>query len=214
MSVVKNLRYNWPCQDSLLNISQWEVPDQGISSLTAPSGSGKSTLIRCLLGLERACSGQWLFKGQDLMALSVAQRNLGVVFQGLELFPHLTAKENILFSAKARGLGARQAKEKIEHLAEVLKIQNCLKQNAKEISGGEAQRVAIARAIIGAPQFLFLDEAFSSLDDSIKTESRRLVRSTIDEFKIPCLLVTHDKNDINELSDHQFILQAGQVYQV
>lgn len=204
MSLVKNLNVRF--SSFSVEIPSWEIPDQGITVLWGPSGSGKSTVLRTLIGLEPCSSLSWNFRGQDLAQLKVPERKLGVVFQTLELFPHLSAEKNIWFAAEARNVEISRAQKTLQHLVAMLQLGKCLKTPAHQLSGGETQRVALARALIGEPRLLLLDEPFSSLDSSMKREARALVRQTIGEFQIPTLLITHDSGDFSELADsHQEI---------
>ena len=136
---------------------------------------------------------------------------MGVVFQTLELFPHLTAKENILFAARARKIPAEKASKTLETIVELLHLKECLLRKCEVLSGGEKQRVALARALIGKPRFLFLDEPFSALDYDLKAEARRLIRTTIEELHIPTLLITHDKEDVKELAQDVDSIKNGRL---
>lgn len=200
MSVVRNL--NRQLGELKIQISHWEIADQGITALKGPSGSGKTQIIRTLLGLEKCPSLSWEFAGEDLAKLPIEKRRLGVVFQGYELFPHLTARENIEFAARARKIPKEELAERIADFATKLKLNDCLDRRADKLSGGEQQRVALARALMGRPRFLFLDEPFSALDSELRAEARALVKRIISEEKIPTLLVSHDAADIAELADH------------
>lgn len=200
MSLVKNLYRNYG--DFELAIPEWEIADQGITVLSGPSGSGKTSILRLLIGLD-ACPGlTWEFKGEDLAQLPVPQRRLGVVFQTLELFPHMTARENIVFAARARRIESGEQNQILGRLSEQLGLHSFLDRSVRVLSGGERQRVALARALIGRPRFLFLDEPFSSLDEDIKEEARKLLRLVVTERSLPTLLVTHDPRDIKALADH------------
>jgi len=194
-----------------LDIPEWEIPDQGITALSGPSGAGKTTVFRMLMGLEECPGLKWIFKGEDLAQLPVPQRNLGVVFQSLELFPHMTAEENILFAAKARTVAPVQAAKRLAELAQDLRMQPYLNRKASVLSGGEAQRVALARAIIAQPRFLFLDEPFSSLDAELRAEARALVKRVIEKFQFPTLLITHDEEDIKAMASAVVRLKSGRL---
>lgn len=207
MSLIKNLEKSYgPFK---ISIPEWELPDQGISALTGPSGSGKSTIIRVLLGLETCPGLSWTMAGEDLAKLSVPKRRLGVVFQDYGLFPHLTARENIEFAARARKVSFPEVKEKMKQWNDFLQFDSFLDRKAVLLSGGEQQRVALVRALIGQPRFLFLDEPFSALDADLRSESRKLVRQLVEKEKIPTLLISHDRADIKDLAKHEFRLDKG-----
>ena len=209
MSFVENLRLEYG--DFKIDIPQWEILDQGVTVLSGPSGSGKTSVFRALLGLETSPTMKWSFAGQDLARLKTPQRRLGVVFQTLDLFPHMTAKENILFAARAREVNQEKARGRLKDLAQILKMESFLDRQAGVLSGGERQRVAIARAIMGEPRLLLLDEPFSALDQELREESRKLVRSVIDSENIPTLLVTHDQKDVDILANKVSFIRQGKI---
>lgn len=198
MSVIENLKCRFD-DDFTLDIPRLELPDQGVAALMGPSGSGKTSLFRILLGLYPCPGMTWNFAGEDIASLPAPQRRLGAVFQSLELFPHLTARENIFFHARARKIPAERAQANLEKLVKALSIERFLDRKAENLSGGERQRVAVARALIGEPRMLLLDEPFSALDAALRQDARILVRNLVAEWKIPALIVTHDVADAQEL---------------
>lgn len=199
MSLVENLFYK--LDGFQLNISQLEILDHGITVLAGPSGVGKSTILRILMGLESCPSLSWRMGDLDLAKLSPPERRIGVVFQSYELFPHLSARDNILFAAKARKLPSEQIDSAIAELSNNLHMEGFLHRRADQLSGGERQRVALARALIGNVRILFLDEPFSALDQSLRAEARALVKQVITSKGIPALMVTHDPADISAIGD-------------
>jgi len=198
--------------DFKINIPEWQIADHGITALWGPSGAGKTTCFRILLGLESCPGLNWKFHDTDLAQLSVPERRLGVVFQTLELFPHMSAKENILFAGQARKI--KGLENKTQQLLERLKLEECAQRQARVLSGGEKQRVALARALVGEPRFLFLDESFSSLDSDLRTEARKLVKEVIGEAQIPTLLITHDKEDIDVLANTVVRIDKGHLVEM
>jgi sulfate transport system ATP-binding protein/putative spermidine/putrescine transport system ATP-binding protein len=209
MSIVKNLVKSY--DNFKIEIPKWEIFDQGVTALWGPSGAGKSTVFRVLTGLE-ACEGwSWQFKDVDLAKINPADRHLGVVFQNFELFPHLSARKNILFAANARKINPDKAEAKLQELVKSLSLQSCLDRRAEVLSGGEKQRVALARALIAEPRLLLLDEPFSSLDENIKTEARILVKELLAAQKIPAVLITHDRSDLSLLADRVSEIKDGKL---
>ena len=149
MSLVEGLVRDYG--DFKIEIPRWEIPDQGITALWGPSGSGKTSVFRLLIGLEPCPTLVWKFAGEDLAQLSPPERRLGVVFQSLELFPHMSAEENILFAARARGIQHQEAVHRLRDISDELRMSAYLGRMARVLSGGEAQRVALARAVREGP---------------------------------------------------------------
>lgn len=208
MSLIENLIYQ---RDNFsIVIPEWEILDQGLTVLSGASGSGKSTIFKILLGLLPCPSLRWMFQGIDLAQLPVKEKRLGIVFQSYDLFPHLTARGNMLFAAKARKQTTQETQTLLDHLSTTLRMESFLDRKVGLCSGGEKQRVALARALIGKPRVLLLDEPFSALDEELREEARSLVKKTIHEFKTPTILVTHDDRDVKALGDKQFFLVNGQ----
>ena len=208
MSLVKNLNRNYG--DFKIEIPEIEIPDEGITALWGPSGAGKTSAFRLLIGLDECPGLEWNFKGLDLAKMPTPQRRLGVVFQNYELFPHMSARDNILFAAEARKISEVECREEFASLVRDLSLADCLFRRAHQLSGGEQQRVALARALIGQPRFLFLDEPFSALDLELKNEARDLVVKVISHRKIPSLLVTHDKDDL-KICKKVFTISRGKI---
>jgi sulfate transport system ATP-binding protein/putative spermidine/putrescine transport system ATP-binding protein len=199
MSHIQNLKAEY--SDFKIDIPSWEILDEGVTALWGPSGAGKTSVFRLLLGLDPTMGPyQWIVNGIDLAALPTSQKRLGVVFQSLELFPHMTALQNIRFAAQARKLSEEQTLTTLEELKELLQLEKFLYKPTRVLSGGEKQRVALARALMGRPRVLFLDEPFSALDSQLKESARELIRRTISAQKIPTVLVTHDRSDVDALA--------------
>ena len=209
MSRVENLLIEYP--DFKIDIPSWEILDDGVTALWGPSGAGKTTVFRALLGLEPVRSLKWVVDGSDIAQLPTPARKLGVVFQTLDLFPHMTARENIRFAAEARGLSSTETKSREDELISTLRMSSFIDRSASVLSGGEKQRVALARAMIARPRVLFLDEPFSSLDADLKSEARALVKSAISLWKIPTVLVTHDKDDLATLATKISEIKSGKI---
>ncbi len=212
MSLVKNLFYKAGAFQ--LNIPQWALSDQGVMALTGASGSGKTTALKILCGLLPCPGLSWDFQGQDMTSLPPSKRRLGVCFQDLRLFPHWTARQNILFAVQARGLCKSDKSAEFEEIVSFLGIDHVLDQGIDHLSGGEKQRVALARALITQPLFLFLDEPFSYLDEANKDKARHLTLEIVKKYSIPLLLISHDTGDLNDLADEAFYLEKGQIHKL
>lgn len=195
MSYIQNINKSYLEFD--LFVESLEIPDSGITLICGDSGSGKSSFLRVLMGLESCPGMSWIFKGDNLGDKRPQDRMLGVVFQSLELFPHMTALENIYFHAKARGISKDDFFDFMDDFFVISKMKEHLHKKVGVLSGGEQQRVALLRAIAGKPRILLLDEPFSSLDIKLKKDLKNLLLKIIEIQKIPCILVSHDIEDRN-----------------
>lgn len=211
MSLIKNLFYK--TGNFELNIPKWSLPDQGIIALTGASGSGKTTVLKILCGLLPCPKLSWIVQKQDLAQLPAPKRNIGMCFQDLRLFPHQTARQNILFAIKSKGIPVVKKQKQFDEMADFLNLNDCLDLFVENLSGGEKQRIALMRTLIVQHQFLFLDEAFSYLDKSNKEKARSLTTKIAKKYSVPILLVSHDRKDIIDLADKEFCLDQGRIHE-
>jgi molybdate transport system ATP-binding protein len=189
-------------------------------AVLGPNGAGKSTLVECLAGLLPPATGRVTLDGEVLdepgrrMHRPPERRSIGVVFQGLRLFPHLSAVENVAFPLRARGLSGRQARRRAMESMERLGVAGRADARPGALSGGEAQRVALARALVFRPRLLLLDEPLSALDVLARGQIRSLVGSLLAGFEGVRLLVTHDPVDAMTMADRLIVLEWGLITQV
>lgn len=208
MSWIKNLKYDFG--NFVIDIPQWEILDRGLTVLWGASGAGKTTTLRILLGLDGS-GYEWHLGGQNIGALPVREKRMGVVFQSYDLFPHMSAGENVAFALRARGIALATVADRLADYKDMLGLHEFWQRPAHKLSGGEQQRIALVRALIAKPRVLFLDEPFSALDESLRQESRLLVKSLIAREEIPTILITHDKADVRELAARAAILDRGKI---
>ncbi|MBC8267590.1 MAG: ABC transporter ATP-binding protein [Rhodospirillaceae bacterium] len=186
-------------------------------ALVGPSGSGKSTILRTIAGLNKPrkglihCNGDtWLDtdKGVDV---STRQRRVGMVFQNYALFPHLSARDNII-----EGLGhvaPAERSRRAEELLTLVHLSGLGMRKPAALSGGQQQRVAVARALARDPKVLLLDEPFSAVDQATRQRLYRELVELRQQFGMPMVLVTHDLDEAAMLADRLCILRHGRTLQ-
>lgn len=214
MSLIKGL--NKDLGSFQLAIEELKLEGNGVNAIVGPSGSGKSLFLRCLMGLESTGLAVWedqrAGRTQNLLALPIAERRLGVLFQSYELFPHMTGRQNIGFALKARDLRWQDVESQSQLLAKRLSLADFWDRPSRVLSGGEKQRIALARAILGQPRWLLMDEPFSALDPELRESSRVMVKTLIQEFRIPTIMVTHDPQDVQVLADRVIRFERGRAF--
>ena len=189
-------------------------------ALVGPNGSGKSTLVSAISGLLPPLEGTIVLEGVTLddaeagVSVPPERRPVGVVFQDLLLFPHLSATENVAFPLRARGVARSEARERASRLLDRLGLATRLDARPRDLSGGEAQRVALARALVVEPTLLLLDEPLSALDVGARVRMRELVHDELARFPGVRLLVTHDPVEASMLATRLVILEDGRVTQI
>lgn len=182
--------------------------------IVGPSGSGKSTLLRCVAGLERPDGGRVYVGERDVSGVSPGKRDVAMVFQDLALFPHISARENITFGLKARGVKPTESAARVEQVSSLLAIEDLLDRRPMELSGGEQQRVALARAIARRPALYLMDEPLSDLDAELRVRARSEIRALQRRLDTTCLYVTHDQIEAMTMGDRVAVLRDGQLEQL
>ena len=209
---IRDLSVSLGGEEILHNVSLTLQQGQFLS-LLGPSGDGKSTLLKAVAGLVPVTGGQILLGGRDVTGLPTHRRGAVIVFQDLRLFPHMTAAENVAFPLKMRGVDRRRRLERAEELLERVHLSGCGRRRIATLSGGQQQRVALARALAAEPALLLLDEPFSSLDEDLREDMRRLVLALHREFAVTTVLVTHDQREALAMSDQVAVLLEGEIVQ-
>ena len=186
-------------------------------SLLGPSGSGKTTLLRVLAGLDRPDRGSVRFDGADFLALSARDRRVGLVFQQYALFRHMTVARNIAFGLEVRPSATRPSKAdikaRVDSLLALTRIEGLGGRYPAQLSGGQRQRVAVARALAVEPRLLLLDEPFGALDEKVRKELRKELRTIHDATGVTTILVTHDQEEAMALADRVVLMNHGRIEQ-
>jgi ABC-type sulfate/molybdate transport systems ATPase subunit len=178
-------------------------------AVLGPSGSGKTTLLRLIAGLEAPKQGDIAIMGKAAsrtgeVLIAPEHREVALVFQGLALFPHLSALDQIAFAARGRG-GVKNARSLLDRIG----LGHRANASLDQLSGGERQRIALARALAQEPKLLLMDEPFASLDDEKRTEMRDLLRSLLERTETTLILVTHSRDDALDLARRVLVLEHG-----
>ena len=187
-----------------------------IIALLGPSGCGKTTTLRLIAGFERPDEGKVILDGR-LMAdrtsfVPPEKRGISMVFQDHALFPHLTAKQNVLFGLNK--LSKAAAQEKATGMLRLVGLEHLSERYPQELSGGERQRIALARALAPNPVLLLLDEPFSSLDADMRVEVREQVRGILKAARATAVFVTHDQEEALYMGDRIAVFRKGRIEQI
>ena len=208
---VDGINHSYPGKKVGLGGVSLRVESGHIGCLMGPSGAGKTTVLSCIAGLEPVSGGEIRIGGRKVSAadshIPPEKRRVGMVFQDLALFPHLSVMENIRFGADKTDAAAA---EEICELCGLSKLQNAYPH---ELSGGEQQRAALGRALAGKPEILLMDEPFSRLDETLRERLARQVREILKSRGVTALFVTHNQHEAFMLADCGGVINQGVVCQ-
>ncbi len=191
----------------------FSIEPNTICALLGPSGCGKSTLLSIIAGLIPPDKGEIRWKGALINHLLPHQRNFGLVFQDYALFPHLNVEENISFGLRMQRKPQSIINERVSYLLNLVELEGYAKRNVLTLSGGEQQRVALARALAPQPELLMLDEPFSALDRSLRTQLLYKLRQILRSTKQTAIYVTHDQEEAFAIADYIILMQHGKIIQ-
>tara|TARA_B100001971_G_C18240060_1_gene570144 strand:- start:1103 stop:2212 length:1110 start_codon:yes stop_codon:yes gene_type:complete len=191
-----------------------EVNNEEFMSILGPSGCGKTTVLRLIAGLETLSEGRILFNDKVVNDVPPRDRNVAMVFQSYALFPHMTVAENIGFPLVVRNNPEEKTTERINEIAELLRLNNLLERKPKALSGGEQQRVAVGRAIVRKPDVLLMDEPLSNVDAKTRAYLRAELKELQQEVKTTLLFVTHDQTEAMTMSHRIALMKQGKLLQI
>ncbi|MFM1855200.1 MAG: hypothetical protein RLZ83_509 [Pseudomonadota bacterium] len=198
-----------------LEATSLDIAPGEVLALLGPSGCGKTTLLRLVAGLLAPdAGGQVLFDDEDVTALPVERRDIGMVFQHYALFPQMSVAANIGYGLRVRGADAAQVRGRVGELVEMMRLQGLEQRRPAALSGGQKQRVALARAVAVRPRVLLLDEPLAALDAQLKESLREDLAHWLRQWRITTVHVTHDQREALAVADRLAVMRAGQVLQV
>ncbi len=191
-----------------------EIGDGELVVLVGPSGCGKSTALRLLAGLDAPDGGSITIGNRDVTRVPPQDRDVAMVFQGYALYPHLTARENIAFPLKMRGVPKAESRRRVDEAAATLGLGKLLDRRPGELSGGERQRVAMGRAIVRSPKVFLFDEPLANLDAALRAELRVELAALVRRLGTTSVYVTHDQVEAMTMADRIAVLRGGELQQV
>lgn len=214
MIEVKNLCKSFGDLQVLKGISE-TINDREVVCVIGPSGSGKSTFLRCLNLLEEPSGGEVFLDGKKIndsdVDIDEIREKLGMVFQGFNLFPHMTVLDNLtLAPIKVKGMEKVAAEEKARKLLETVGLADKAEKYPASLSGGQKQRVAIARALAMDPEIMLFDEPTSALDPEMVGEVLNVMKN-LAENGMTMVIVTHEMGFAREVADRVLFIDEGNI---
>jgi len=191
-----------------------EVEDQEFLVLLGPLGCGKSTVLRLIAGLDAPTEGTIEIGGQVVNDMEPNERDVAMVFQSYALYPQMTARRNIEFPLKNRGMPKTERQQRVIEVAEVLELTEVLDRRPAQMSGGQRQRVALARAIVRRPEAFLMDEPLSNLDAKLRTQTRTELIELQRRLATTVVYVTHDQVEGMTMGHRVAVMDKGVIQQV
>ena len=191
-----------------------DISDGEFVILVGPSGCGKTTTLNMISGLETPTSGQIVIGNTVVNDLEPGERGLGMVFQDLALFPHMTVFENIAFGLRVKKILESEVQARVTAAAAAVHIVPLLDKLPRHCSGGESQRVALARTIVTNPSVFLMDEPLSSLDAKLRVDMRTELKGLHKRLGATFVYVTHDQAEAITMADRIVVMSKGRIEQV
>lgn len=210
---VRNVTRRFDGRAVVDGVSLQVMPGQ-VTCLLGPSGCGKSTTLRVIAGVDRQDEGAVLVDGRAMSDPSInippEARSIGLMFQDIALFPHLSVGQNVGFGLK----GPKNARRtRVNELLERVNLSGLLDAYPHELSGGEQQRVALVRALAPRPRIMLMDEPFSGLDERLKDDIRDATLAVLKDERTAVLLVTHEPDEAMRMADEIALMRDGRIVQ-
>jgi ABC-type Fe3+/spermidine/putrescine transport system ATPase subunit len=190
------------------------IEDGEYLSIVGPSGCGKTTLVKLISGVWEPTEGQILIDGKDIGNVPTEDRDLGYVFQGIELFPHMTVWENTTYAPRVKDW---TQEELVKTGEESLRMVNLLEMRGifpGQLSGGAQQKTGIARALATKAKLIILDEPLSALDARVRIDLRYELRRLVKRLGLTAIHVTHDQEEALSVADRTVVMRAGEIVEV
>lgn len=181
--------------------------------LIGPSGCGKSTTLHSLVGRFPITAGNVILDGQDITHTETHRRDIGLVFQDFQLFPHLTVTENIEYGPEQLGIDQAERADRVNDMVDIMQLDGMRNRHPEELSAGQKQRVALARSLVLEPKLLLLDEPLGDMDYKLQKRMERELLRIHREMDTTFVYVTHDQTQAMRLSDQIVVMNDGKIEQ-
>ena len=213
---IKDVRKHYGKKEVLKGINL-SVKEGEIISVLGPSGCGKSTLLNIIAGILPLDGGVVCIHGKEVSGVKgmtpTESRNINMVFQDFALWPHMKARDNILYGLKIKKTDKAEMEERLNEVVSLLHLEGLIDQYPSELSGGQQQRVAIARALITKPAIVLLDEPLCNLDVQLRIEMRTEMAQLFHSLKTTVFHVTHDPSEAFAMADRIVVMNKGLIDQ-
>ena len=207
------LKLNFSLKESYLTIStNISLEPDKIYAVVGPSGAGKSTFLNLISGFASISSGSIIWNGQEISNLPPAKRNVSILFQDNNLFPHLSVWRNLALAVTNWPKISRNNEEKLKAVMSEVGILGLENRKPSQLSGGQQSRVALARVLLQENKILLLDEPFSALGPSLKDQMLELIKKISKNKKLLVLMVTHDPADAKKVASQTLVIKDKKVY--
>ena len=207
------LKLNFSLKESYLTIStNISLEPNKIYAVVGPSGAGKSTFLNLISGFASISSGSIIWNGQEISNLPPAKRNVSILFQDNNLFPHLSVWRNLALAVTHWPKISRNNEEKLKAVMSEVGILGLENRKPSQLSGGQQSRVALARVLLQKNKILLLDEPFSALGPSLKDQMLELIKKIAKNKKLLVLMVTHDPADAKKVASQTLVIKDKKVH--
>ena len=207
------LKLNFSLKESYLTIStNISLEPDKIYAVVGPSGAGKSTFLNLISGFASISSGSILWNGQEISNLPPAKRNVSILFQDNNLFPHLSVWRNLALAVTHWPKISRNNEEKLKAVMSEVGILGLENRKPSQLSGGQQSRVALARVLLQKNKILLLDEPFSALGPSLKDQMLELIKKIAKNKKLLVLMVTHEPADAKKVASQTLVVKDKKVH--
>ncbi len=209
MLILKGLKFSQGSFELTANIS---LAAGSTTAIIGPSGGGKSTLLNCIAGFSRPQSGRIYWQGTDLINLSPGKRPISLIFQDNNLFPHMSAFENVAIGIRPSMQLTKAEQDQVGSALSRVGLGTMSDRKPAALSGGQQSRVALARVLVRSRPLLLLDEPFAALGPALRVEMLDLVAELTAASDVTLLMVTHDPADAKRIAGQTVFIDAGQVH--